>query len=59
MWPKLVEISHESNIAINRNQQVAKDRTTPNNKLGIIIRDNKKGTCLLIYAAISGDRNVI
>jgi hypothetical protein len=58
MCPKLVEISHESNIAIYRNQKVATDRTTPNNKPDIIIRD-KKGTCLFIYAAISGDRNVI
>jgi hypothetical protein len=30
-----------------------------NNKLDIIIRDNKKGTCTLIDVAISGDRNVI
>jgi len=59
MCPKLVEIIHESNIVIYRNQQVATDRTTPNNKPDIIIRDNKKGTYLLIYTAISGDRNVI
>jgi hypothetical protein len=37
----------------------ATDRTVPNNKRGIIIRDNKKGTRMLIDAAISGDRNVI
>jgi hypothetical protein len=30
-----------------------------NNKPDIIIRDNEKGTCMLINAAISGDRNVI
>jgi len=41
------------------NQQVQTDRTIPNNKPDIIIRDNKKGTCLLIDIAISGDRNVI
>ena len=35
------------------------DRTIPNNKLDIIIRDNEKGTCMLIDAAISGHRNVI
>jgi hypothetical protein len=28
-------------------------------KLDIIIRDNEKGTCMLIDVAISGDRNVI
>jgi hypothetical protein len=35
------------------------DRIIPNNKPGIIIRDNEKRTCMLIDAAISGDRNVI
>ena len=34
-------------------------RTIPNNKPDIIIHDNKKGTCVLIDFAISGDRNVI
>jgi hypothetical protein len=38
---------------------VQTDRTIPNNKSDIIIRDNKKGKCLLIYVAISGGRNVI
>jgi len=33
--------------------------TTPNNKPDIIIRDNEKGTCMLIDVAISGDRNVV
>jgi len=41
------------------NQQVQTDRTIPNNKPDIIIRDSEKGTCLLIEVAISGDRNVI
>ena len=40
------------------NQQVQTDRTIPNNKPDIIIRDNEKGTCMLIDVAISGDRNV-
>jgi hypothetical protein len=34
------------------------DRTIPNNKLDIIIHDNKKGTRMLTDAAIPGDRNV-
>ena len=34
------------------------NRTIPNNKPDIIIRDNEKGTCMLIDVAISGDRNV-
>jgi hypothetical protein len=59
MCPELVEIIHESYVAIYRNHQLAINRTTPNNKPEIIIRDNKKGTYILIYAAISGDRNVI
>ena len=41
------------------NQKVQTDRTTPNNKPEIIIRDNEQGTCMLIDVAISGDRNVI
>ena len=41
------------------NQQVQTDRTIPNNKPDIIIRDNEKRTCMLIDVAISGDRNVI
>jgi hypothetical protein len=35
------------------------DRTIPNNKPDIVIRDNEKGTCMLIDVAIPGDRNVI
>jgi len=41
------------------NQQVQTDRTIPNNKPDIIIRDNEKVTYMLIDVAISGDRNVI
>jgi len=35
------------------------DRTIPKNKPDIIIRDNKRGTCMLIDVAIAGDTNVI
>jgi hypothetical protein len=38
---------------------VQTDRTIPNNRPDIIIRDNEKGTCMLRDVAISGDRNVI
>jgi len=41
------------------NQEVQTDRTIPNKKPDIIIRDNEKGTCMLIDVAISGDKNVI
>jgi len=41
------------------NQHVQTDRTIPKKKPDIIIRDNEKGTCMLIDVAISGDRNVI
>jgi hypothetical protein len=34
-------------------------RTIPSNKLDIVIRDNEKGTCMLIDVAIPVDRNVI
>jgi hypothetical protein len=42
-----------------QNQQVKTDRIIPKNKLDVIIRDNEKGTCMLIGNAISGDRNMI
>ena len=35
------------------------DKTLTNNKPGIIIRGNRKGTCLLIDVTITGNRNVI
>jgi hypothetical protein len=34
-------------------------RTIPNNKPDVIIREYKKGTCMLMDVAIPGDRNVI
>jgi len=57
--PKLVEASQGSKVTILWNQQVQTDRTIHNNKPDIIIRDNEKGTCVLIDVAVSGDRNVI
>ena len=41
------------------NQQIQTDRTIRNNKRDIIVRDNEKGTCMLIDVAMSGDGNVI
>jgi hypothetical protein len=38
---------------------VQTDRTIPNNKPDIVIRDYEKGTCMLLDVAIPGDRNVI
>jgi hypothetical protein len=38
---------------------VQTDRTIPNKRPDVIIRDNEKGTCMLVGVAISGDRNVI
>jgi hypothetical protein len=35
------------------------NRTIPNSKRDIIIRDNETGTCMLIDVPIPGDRNVI
>jgi len=57
--PKSVETGQGGNVAILWNQQVQTNRTIPNNKPDIIIRDNEKRTCMLIDAAISGGRNVI
>ena len=54
-----VETSQVGKVTILWNQQVQTDRTIPNNKPDSIIRDNGKGTCMLMDVAISGDRNVI
>jgi hypothetical protein len=43
----------------NQQKQLKNYRTIPNNSLDNIIRDNKKGTCLLTVITISGDRNDI
>ena len=37
----------------------ANNRTIPNNKLDITIRDDENRTCVLIDVAVSGDRHVI
>jgi hypothetical protein len=57
--PKSVVTNQGGKVTILRNQQAQTDRTIPNNKPDIIMRDNEKGTCMLIDVAISGDRNVI
>jgi hypothetical protein len=57
--PKTEETSQGCKVTILWNKKVQTDRTIPNNKPDIIIRDNKKRTCMLIDVAISGDRNVI
>jgi len=57
--PKSVVTNQGGKVTILWNQQVQTDRTIPNNKPDIVIRDNEKGTCMLIDVAISGDRNVI
>jgi hypothetical protein len=55
----IVARSQVGKITILWNQHVQTDRTIPNNKPDIIIRDNEKRTCMLIDVAVSGDRNVI
>jgi hypothetical protein len=57
--PKSVETRQVGKATILWNQHALTDRTIPNNKPDIIIRDNEKGTCMLIDVAIPGDRNVI
>jgi hypothetical protein len=54
--PNSVETSQGGKVNILWNQQVQTDRTIPNNKPDIIIRDKEKGTCMLIDVAISRDR---
>ena len=55
----MVETSQGGKVTILWNQQAETDRTIPNNKPDIIIRDNEAGMCMLIDVAILGDRNVI
>ena len=57
--PTSVETSHEGKVTTLWNQQAQIDRTIPNNQPDIIIRDDKKGTCMLRDVAIPGERNVI
>ena len=57
--PKFVEISHESKVTMLWDEHTKSDRLIPNNKRDIIIRDNEKGTCLLVDSTVSGDRNMI
>jgi hypothetical protein len=57
--PKSVETSQVGKVTIVWNQQVKTDRTIPNNKPDIIIRDIEKGTCMPIDVATPGDRNLI
>jgi hypothetical protein len=58
-FPKSVVTSKGGKVTNLWNQQVQTDRTIHNSKPDIIIRDNEKGTCMLIDIAIPGDRNVI
>ena len=57
--PKSVETTQGGKVTILWNQQVRTDRTVPNNKPDIIMRDNEKRACMLIDVVISGDSNVI
>jgi hypothetical protein len=57
--PKSVETSQEGKVNILWNQQVQTERTIPNSKLDIILRDNEERKCILIDVALLGDRNVI
>ena len=56
---KSIETRQGGKVTILWNQQVQTDRTIPNNKPDIIIRDNNKRTCMLMDVAIPGDKNVI
>ena len=52
--PKSVETGQGGNVTTLWNQQVQTDRTIPNNKPDIIIRDNEQRTCMSIDVEISG-----
>jgi hypothetical protein len=50
----LKQIVNNNSNNNNNNNNNKTDRTIPNNKPDIIIRDNEKRTCMLIDFAISG-----
>jgi hypothetical protein len=50
---------NEYEVTILWNQQVQTDRTVPNSRPDITIRDNEGGTRILLDVPTSGDRNVI
>jgi len=57
--PKSVQTGQGGKVTVLWNQQVQSDRTIPNNKPDIIIRDDEKRTCMFMDIAILGNRNVI
>jgi hypothetical protein len=57
--PNLTETICEGKVIILWNEQAQADRTVTKNKSDIIMHGNGEGTCVLIDAAISADRNVI
>ena len=48
-------MSDEGKVTILWNHQVRTNRTIPDNKLDIIIRDTKQRTCMLTDVAVPGD----
>ena len=60
-WKQGGNQTTDSGMTMYRNwqKQVRTDRTIPNNKPDIIIRDNKQVTCMSIDAVIPEDGNVI
>ena len=45
--PKSVEIISESKVTVRWKEQEQTDRTNPDNKLDITVRDNEEGTCVI------------
>ena len=56
--PNPVATNHEGKVNTLWTLQMQTDRSTPNNRLDITIRDNAKGTYIQIDVAVSRDRNV-
>ena len=50
--PKSVETAQGGKVTMLWNQQVRTDRTIPNNKPDIIIRDNEKRTCIVLNITV-------
>lgn len=54
-----IHASQESKVTILCNQQGKTDRNVHNDKTDFITRDNKRGVCVLIDIAVSGNKSVM
>jgi len=59
LYSEIISTINDDHHKLNFSFLIINNNNIPNNKPDFIIRDNEKGTCMLIDVAISGDRNAI